>query len=50
VDPRADLDDVEKRELLIIPGLELRHLGRDYRQSLYRLGYPGSIMIIVSGM
>jgi hypothetical protein len=28
VDPRAGLDDVEKRKLLTLPGLELRPLGR----------------------
>jgi hypothetical protein len=40
VDPRAGLDDVEKRKFLTLPGLELRHLGRPARsQSLYRLGY-----------
>jgi hypothetical protein len=43
VDPRADLDNVEKREFLTLPGLELRPLGRPARsQSLYRLNYPGS--------
>jgi hypothetical protein len=51
VDPRARLDDVEKRKFLTLPGLELRALGRPARcQSLYRLRYPGSIIIIVSGM
>jgi hypothetical protein len=43
VDARAGLDDVEKRKLLTLPGLELRSLGRPARsQSLYRLRYPGS--------
>jgi hypothetical protein len=28
VDPRAGLDDVEKRRFLTLPGLELRYLGR----------------------
>jgi hypothetical protein len=38
VDPRADLDDVEKRKFLTLPGLELPPLGRRARsQSLYRL-------------
>jgi hypothetical protein len=38
VDPRADLDDVEKRKFLTLPGLEHRLLGRPARsQSLYRL-------------
>jgi hypothetical protein len=41
VDPRAGLDDVEKRILLTVPGLELRPLGRPARsQSQYRLRYP----------
>jgi hypothetical protein len=40
--PRAVLDDVEKRKFLILPGLELRPLGRPARsQSLYLLRYPG---------
>jgi hypothetical protein len=43
VDPRAGLDDVEKRKFFTLPGLELRHLGRPARsQSLYGLRYPGS--------
>jgi hypothetical protein len=43
VDPRAGLDDVEKRKFLTLQGLELRRLGRPARsQSLYRLSYPGS--------
>jgi hypothetical protein len=38
VGPGAGLADVEKRNFLILPGLELRHLGRPARrQSLYRL-------------
>jgi hypothetical protein len=42
VDPRAGLDDMEKRKLLSLPGLELRPLGHpDRNQSLYRLSYPG---------
>jgi hypothetical protein len=48
VDPRAGLDDVEKRTLLTLPGLELRPLGRPARsQSLYRLRYPSSVEIKV---
>jgi hypothetical protein len=31
VDPRAGLDDVEKRKFLTLPGLELRPLGRPAR-------------------
>jgi hypothetical protein len=45
MDPRAGLDDVEKREFLTLPGLELRPIGRPARsQSLYRLRYrvPGA--------
>jgi hypothetical protein len=38
VDPRAGLDDVEKRKFLTLPGLELRPLCCPAcRQSLYRL-------------
>jgi hypothetical protein len=37
--PRANLDDVEKRKFLTLPGLE--PLGRPTRsRSLYRLRYP----------
>jgi hypothetical protein len=43
VNPRAGLDDTEKRKFLTLPGLELRPLGRPvHSQSLYRLRYPGS--------
>jgi hypothetical protein len=42
VDPRAGVDDVKKRKFLILPGLELRPLGRPaHTHSLYRLRYPG---------
>jgi hypothetical protein len=42
VDPRAGLDDVEKRKFLTLPGLELRPLGGPaLSQSLHRLRYPG---------
>jgi hypothetical protein len=38
VDPITGLDDVEKRKILPLPGLELRPLGGPARsQSLYRL-------------
>jgi hypothetical protein len=48
VDPRAGLDDVEKRKFLPPPGLKLRPLGRPARsQSLYRLRYPGSHVSVV---
>jgi hypothetical protein len=47
VNPRSDLDYVEKRKFLTLPGLELRLLGRPARsQSLYRLLCPGSCMAI----
>jgi hypothetical protein len=43
VNPRTGLDDVDMRNFLIIPGLEIRPLGRpDRSQSLCRLRYPGS--------
>jgi hypothetical protein len=43
VDPRAGLDDVEKRKFLTLPQLKLLPLGRPARsESLYRLRYPGS--------
>jgi hypothetical protein len=46
---RAGLDDLEKRKYLTLPGLELRSLGRPARsQSLYLLGYPGSVLNVVS--
>jgi hypothetical protein len=45
VDPRAGLDDLEKRTFLTISELELRPLGRPARnQWLYRLSYPGSLL------
>jgi hypothetical protein len=44
VDPRADMDDVEKRKFLILTGLELRPLGRPVRSwSVHRLCYSGSM-------
>jgi hypothetical protein len=47
--PRDGLYDVEKRKFLILPGFELRHLGRPARsQSLYRLSYPGSFVFYCS--
>jgi hypothetical protein len=37
MDPRARLNDVEKRKLLTLPGLELKPLDHPARrQSLYR--------------
>jgi hypothetical protein len=44
MDPRAGLDDVEKRKFLILPGLELRPLGHPaHSQLLFQLCYPCSI-------
>jgi hypothetical protein len=46
VDPRACLDDMDKRKFLTLPGLELRLLRRPTRSwSLYRLRYSGSKLI-----
>jgi hypothetical protein len=44
VDPRAGLKEVEEREFLTLPGLEMQTLRRRaHSQSLHRLRYPGSI-------
>jgi hypothetical protein len=44
VDPRDDLDGVEKRKVLILSGLESRSVDQPARsQLLYRLRYPGSV-------
>jgi hypothetical protein len=41
VGPRTSLDDVERRKILPLPGLELQPLGRPAcSQSLCRLRYP----------
>jgi hypothetical protein len=46
MDPRAGLDDVEKRKFLTLPGLELQPLSRRARsQSLYRLSCQYSVII-----
>jgi hypothetical protein len=46
VDPRTGLDDVERRKFLPLPRLELRSLCPPARsQSLYRLRYPGSLLV-----
>jgi hypothetical protein len=46
VDPRAGLDEMEKKQFLALPGLELRILGRPARsQSLYRQRYHGSLLL-----
>jgi hypothetical protein len=43
MDPRAGLDDMEKRKFLTLQGLELRPLGRlTCSQSLYRLSSRGT--------
>jgi hypothetical protein len=43
VGPRIDLEDVERRKILPLPGLELRSFGRQaHGQSPYRLRYPSS--------
>jgi hypothetical protein len=42
VDPRAGLDDLEKRQFLTLPGLEIRPFRYEVRsQSLYRLRCTG---------
>jgi hypothetical protein len=42
VGPRASLDDVEKKQFLTLPELELRPLGHPARgPSVYRLRYLG---------
>jgi hypothetical protein len=49
MDPRAGLDDVEKRKFLILPGLELRLLSRPARiESIHRLRYPGYYLYLLS--
>jgi hypothetical protein len=45
--PSAGLDGMEKRKFLTLSGLELRPLGCPGRsQSLYRLSYPGSYVML----
>jgi hypothetical protein len=43
VGPRTSLDDVVSRKFLTLPGLELRHFGRQ----LHRLRYPGCSTLVV---
>jgi hypothetical protein len=44
--PKTGMEDVERRKILPIPWLELWSLGRPARnQSLYRLSYPGDVLI-----
>jgi hypothetical protein len=47
VDPTVGQDNMEKRKLLTLLGLELQPLGRPASShSLYRLRYPGSLSTI----
>jgi hypothetical protein len=46
-DPRAGLDDREKRKFLIIPGIELRPFSRPFRsQPQYRLHLQASTFFL----
>jgi hypothetical protein len=47
VNPRAGLDDMEKRKFLSLPGPELDPSGGS--QSLFRLRYPGLFALIAHG-
>jgi hypothetical protein len=48
VGPRAGLDDVENRKFLTLSGLEFQPLVHPARrQSLYRLPFPGSVVMTV---
>jgi hypothetical protein len=48
--PIAGLDDVEKRKILPLLGLEFRPLGRPaHSQSLYRLRYSGYPILWIRG-
>jgi hypothetical protein len=50
VGPRVDLEDVEKRKFLTLPGLELRTLDRPAcSHSLYRLCYKEDLSSRVTG-
>jgi hypothetical protein len=50
VGPRTGLEDMERRKVLPLPGLELRPLDRPARsQSLYRLRYPGFFLEALGG-
>jgi hypothetical protein len=47
MNPIAGLDDLEKRKILTLTGLELQPLSRPSRsQALYRLSYPGSAVFL----
>jgi hypothetical protein len=44
VDPRTDMDDMENRKFLTLPGLELQSLScAAHSQSLYKPHYPRSL-------
>jgi hypothetical protein len=53
VGPRTGLDDVERREILALAGLELRSLGRQAVASRYNdgavNGVEGKIVSIING-
>jgi hypothetical protein len=44
MDPKAGLDDVEKRKFLNLPGLELRPLGDSARSNALAIS-PGIVVI-----
>jgi hypothetical protein len=46
VDPRAGLNDMEKRKFLTLPGLELRPLRLPARS--HRLRYPSSFFLVTN--
>jgi hypothetical protein len=49
VDPRAGVDDLEKRKFLTLPGLKLRSFSRPARsQSLHRLRSHGVVLKFVA--
>jgi hypothetical protein len=51
VDPRAGLDDVEKRKFFTLPGLELRPLGRPARsQSLTDCAIPATSACYIASL
>jgi hypothetical protein len=45
VDPRTGLEDVQRTEMLPVPGPELRHPG--HSPSLYLLCYPNALNIFL---
>jgi hypothetical protein len=51
VDPRAGLDNMEKRKFLTLLGLERQPLGHPaHTQLLYRLRYPGSQYMLFANL